>query len=333
MSRIDWACANYLTSPSPWAPQNCDLDNRGPSASDASSEHVPFPPSAPHAPWSPRAGPVQQALCKRLSAMLASSLGVEMPHSFSPATLPALTSSQSTSALTKHGLFMAPQQQQQPPLALVISHGSSPVVLGSQGADHVLPRGIRVFSSALALPVLSFCLLHMAPIEQFLSNASLLFSDSSQSDPSSRNFWLNMAALTGHFQKQASSHGPHQCAGAAAHQGAHGQCPALAKACRNQEEKRLLWQLLGISSTQGQGGSGHLLASWERLDGPRRPIPVTAQFTSKGSITLGAYVELVGSGYQMSLVKKRFATGIYLTSSQTSAALGGFLPKSSGRQK
>lgn len=72
---------------------------------------------------------------------------------------------------------------------------------------------------------------------------------------------------------------------------------------------------MGIPSTQGQGGSGHLLASWEPLDSPSRPTPVTAQFTGDGSTISGANVELVGSGYQMSLVRKRFATGIYLAGS------------------
>ncbi|KAG8127186.1 hypothetical protein E2320_022240 [Naja naja] len=254
--------------------------------------------------------------------MSASSLGGETPRSFSPAPLSALTSSQSTSALTEHGLFTPSQQPQQQPPALGISRGPSPVVLGSQGALPVAtafteyihayfkgqkrtgtggrdvggpwgspgrlgwqgaagappalpsshqpatqspgppksmgslgawaqpfawgppgclpraggPRGrsslqappslrssclikvtgeltmsfpagiVRVFSSARP-PVLSFRLLHTAPIEQFLPNASLLFSDSSQSDPSSRDFWLNMAALTGHLQKQAEQSG------------------------------------------------------------------------------------------------------------------------------
>lgn len=70
------------------------------------------------------------------------------------------------------------------------------------------PAGIQVFSSTPASPVLSFHLLHTAPVEQFLPNASLLFSDSSQSDPSSKDFWLNMAALTWHLQKQAEQAGP-----------------------------------------------------------------------------------------------------------------------------
>ncbi|KAF1524067.1 F-BAR domain only protein 1, partial [Eudyptes sclateri] len=66
------------------------------------------------------------------------------------------------------------------------------------------PAGIvRVFSGSMAPPVLSFRLLNAGAIEQFLPNAELLYSDPSQSDPSTKDFWLNMAALTGHLQKQA----------------------------------------------------------------------------------------------------------------------------------
>uniref|UniRef100_A0A8U7NQ56 FCH and mu domain containing endocytic adaptor 1 n=1 Tax=Corvus moneduloides TaxID=1196302 RepID=A0A8U7NQ56_CORMO len=66
------------------------------------------------------------------------------------------------------------------------------------------PAGIvRVFSGTAAPPVLSFRLLNAGAIEQFLPNAELLYSDPSQSDPSTKDFWLNMAALTGHLQKQA----------------------------------------------------------------------------------------------------------------------------------
>uniref|UniRef100_A0A8D2LND8 MHD domain-containing protein n=1 Tax=Varanus komodoensis TaxID=61221 RepID=A0A8D2LND8_VARKO len=78
------------------------------------------------------------------------------------------------------------------------------------------------------------------------------------------------------------------------------------EACWNLEEKRLLWRLLDVPGAQG---SGCLLASWEPLNGPSKPSPVAAQFTSEGSTVSGADVELVGSGYRMSLVKKRFATG------------------------
>lgn len=56
-------------------------------------------------------------------------------------------------------------------------------------------------------------------------------------------------------------------------------------------------------------GCGRLLASWEPVNGPSKPSPVAAQFTSEGSTVSGADVELVGNSYRMSLVKKRFATG------------------------
>uniref|UniRef100_A0A8C6ZJZ1 FCH and mu domain containing endocytic adaptor 1 n=1 Tax=Nothoprocta perdicaria TaxID=30464 RepID=A0A8C6ZJZ1_NOTPE len=122
-----------------------------------------------------------------------------------------------------------------PPDRPGLSRGPSPVVLGSQDALPVaaafteyvhayfkgrdadsclvkvtgeltmsFPAGIvRVFGASAAPPVLSFRLLNAGAIEQFVPNAELLYSDPSQSDPSTKDFWLNMAALTGHLQRQA----------------------------------------------------------------------------------------------------------------------------------
>nr|XP_058918481.1 F-BAR domain only protein 1 isoform X11 [Kogia breviceps] len=115
-----------------------------------------------------------------------------------------------------------------------VSRGPSPVVLGSQDALPVatafteyvhayfrghnpsclarvtgeltmtFPAGIvRVFSGTPPPPVLSFRLVHTTPIEHFHPNADLLFSDPSQSDPETKDFWLNMAALTEALQRQA----------------------------------------------------------------------------------------------------------------------------------
>uniref|UniRef100_A0A670Z9Y1 FCH and mu domain containing endocytic adaptor 1 n=1 Tax=Pseudonaja textilis TaxID=8673 RepID=A0A670Z9Y1_PSETE len=254
-----------------------------------------------------------------------------------------------------------------------VSRGPSPVVLGSQGALPVATAFTEYIHAYFKGQEADSCLVKVTgeltmsfpagivrvfstPIEQFLPNASLLFSDASQSDPSRRDFWLNMAALTGHLQKQAeqsgtapyynvtllryqySRQGPQwaplqlsvswECGPEATrvsvdyryNASALASPVALAnvqvllpieepvanvrpqpKACWNLEEKRLLWRLLDVPSTQG---SGRLLASWEPLDGPSRPSPVAAQFTSEGSTVSGADVELVGSGYRMSLVKK-----------------------------
>ncbi|XP_056678086.1 F-BAR domain only protein 1 [Monodelphis domestica] len=279
---------------------------------------------------------------------------------------------------------------------LGISRGPSPVVLGSQDALPVatafteyihayfrgqdapscmvkvtgeltmsFPAGIvRVFSGTMPLPVLSFRLVRTAVIEHFQPNTDLLFSDPSQSDPATKDFWLNMSALTGHLQRQAeqspaasyynvvllryqfSKPGAQaaplqlsarwQCGRAQTQVSVeYSYCPSAMAlpspltnvqillpveepvtnvrlqpaASWNLEEKRLLWRLPDVSE---EGGPGHLSASWEPLSGPSMPGPVAAHFTSEGSTLSGVDVELVGSGYRMSLVKRRFATGTYL---------------------
>ncbi|XP_078217911.1 F-BAR domain only protein 1 isoform X10 [Callithrix jacchus] len=272
-----------------------------------------------------------------------------------------------------------------------VSRGPSPVVLGSQDALPVatafteyvhayfrghspsclarvtgeltmtFPAGIvRVFSGTPPPPVLSFRLVHTAPIEHFQPNAELLFSDPSQSDPETKDFWLNMAALTEALQRQAEQNptasyynvvllryqfsrpGPQSVP---LQLSAHWQCGATLTqvsvdygyrpgatavptpltnvqillpvgepvtnvrlqpaATWNLEEKRLTWRLPDVSEA---GGSGRLSASWEPLSGPSTPSPVAAQFTSEGATLSGVDLELVGSGYRMSLVKRRFAT-------------------------
>nr|XP_034800379.1 F-BAR domain only protein 1 isoform X2 [Pan paniscus] len=278
-----------------------------------------------------------------------------------------------------------------------VSRGPSPVVLGSQDAlpiatafteyVHAYFRGhspsclarvtgeltmtfpagiVRVFSGTPPPPVLSFRLVHTTPIEHFQPNADLLFSDPSQSDPETKDFWLNMAALTEALQRQAEQNptasyynvvllryqfsrpGPQSVP---LQLSAHWQCGATLTqvsveygyrpgatavptpltnvqillpvgelvtnvrlqpaATWNLEEKRLTWRLPDVSEA---GGSGRLSASWEPLSGPSTPSPVAAQFTSEGTTLSGVDLELVGSGYRMSLVKRRFATGMYLVS-------------------
>uniref|UniRef100_H0VGU2 FCH and mu domain containing endocytic adaptor 1 n=1 Tax=Cavia porcellus TaxID=10141 RepID=H0VGU2_CAVPO len=276
--------------------------------------------------------------------------------------------------------------------ATIFSRGPSPVVLGSQDALPVatafteyvhayfrghspssvarvtgeltmtFPAGIvRVFSGTPPPPVLSFRLIHTAGIEHFQPNTDLLFSDPSQSDPETKDFWLNMAALTEALQRQAEQNpaasyynvvllryqfsrpGPqalplqlraHWQCGAALTQvaveysyraGATAVSTPLSNvhillpvgepvtnvrlqpaATWSLEEKRFTWKLPDVSEA---AGSGRLSASWEPLSGPSTPSPVAAQFVSEGTTLSGVGVELVGSGYRMSLVKRRFATG------------------------
>ncbi|EHH59354.1 hypothetical protein EGM_09441, partial [Macaca fascicularis] len=168
------------------------------------------------------AAPPRRLRSRKVSCPLTRSNG-DLSRSLSPSPLGSLAPSTtlerpSFSSQTGHG----------------VSRGPSPVVLGSQDALPVatafteyvhayfrghspsclarvtgeltmtFPAGIvRVFSGTPPPPVLSFRLVHTAPIEHFQPNADLLFSDPSQSDPETKDFWLNMAALTEALQRQA----------------------------------------------------------------------------------------------------------------------------------
>ncbi|KAM9620480.1 F-BAR domain only protein 1 isoform 3-T4 [Morphnus guianensis] len=389
------------SSPSPWTCQGS-----GTRLTEGGMPAAPLPQPEPDAlPARPSAtprevplvAPPRRSRTKRPAAGPAAGSNTDLSRSLSPSPSWSCGPSHSAPAsLGERGFFAVSQP------ALGLSRGPSPVVLGSQDALPVatafteyvhayfkgrdadsclvkvtgeltmsFPAGIvRVFSGSMAPPVLSFRLLNAGAIEQFLPNAELLFSDPSQSDPSTKDFWLNMAALTGHLQKQAeqspaasyynvallkyqfSRLGPGSaplrlcvrwdCSPGATrvnveygyNAGALALPVPLANvhvllpvdepvanlrlqpaASWNLEEKRLLWRLLDIPGAPGQGGCGRLSASWEPLCGPSKPSPVAAQFSSEGSTLSGVEVELASAGYRMSLVKKRFATGIYLAGS------------------
>lgn len=77
-------------------------------------------------------------------------------------------------------------------------------------------------------------------------------------------------------------------------------------------ERRLLWHIPNTSPGKEREGYGKLHARWHPLRGCTTPSPAAAQFTCEGRTLSGVDIELVGSGYRMSLVKKRFAAGKYL---------------------
>ncbi|MCI4380543.1 hypothetical protein PGIGA_G00241190 [Pangasianodon gigas] len=66
------------------------------------------------------------------------------------------------------------------------------------------PAGItRIFAANPNPPVLSFRLVSIARVDHFLPNQKLLYSDPSQNDPNSKDFWFNMQALSIHLQREA----------------------------------------------------------------------------------------------------------------------------------
>ncbi|XP_048019926.1 SH3-containing GRB2-like protein 3-interacting protein 1 isoform X1 [Megalobrama amblycephala] len=86
----------------------------------------------------------------------------------------------------------------------------------------------------------------------------------------------------------------------------------LPPATWNPETQKIAWKIPELSQKSENGGVGALLARFQLAEGPSRPSQLAVQFTSEGSTLSGCDFQLVGSGYRLSLVKKRFSAGKYL---------------------
>ncbi|XP_038588940.1 F-BAR domain only protein 2 isoform X1 [Micropterus salmoides] len=279
------------------------------------------------------------------------------------------------------------------------SRGPSPVTLGSQdalpiavaftesvnayfkGADPTkcivkitgdmtlsFPMGIiKVFTTNPSPAVLTFKLKNTGRLEQILPNQQLLYSDPSQSDSNSKDFWFNMQALTSYLRKasdqnpsasyynvdilkyQVLSDGIHstplnlaiywKCTQSTSDlrvdyrynpesmaspgpltnvqilvpvDGGVTNVHSLPNSIWNAEQNKCLWKLNDISEKSENEGAGSLRAKFELSDGPSNPSTLAVQFMSEGSTLSGVDMELQGTGYRLSLNKKRFATGRYM---------------------
>uniref|UniRef100_A0A8C2JUY3 SH3GL interacting endocytic adaptor 1 n=2 Tax=Cyprinus carpio TaxID=7962 RepID=A0A8C2JUY3_CYPCA len=84
----------------------------------------------------------------------------------------------------------------------------------------------------------------------------------------------------------------------------------LPPATWNPETQKITWKIPELSQRSENGGVGALLARFQLAEGPSRPSQLAVQFTSEGSTLSGCDFQLVGSGYRLSLVKKRFSAGM-----------------------
>lgn len=75
------------------------------------------------------------------------------------------------------------------------------------------------------------------------------------------------------------------------------------------ESNRLVWNFTDISQHSDNHGVGTLRARLEVANGPSTPSILTAQFNCEGTTVSGIEFELVGAGYRLSLVKRRFVSG------------------------
>uniref|UniRef100_A0A1A8C6T1 F-BAR domain only protein 2 n=1 Tax=Nothobranchius kadleci TaxID=1051664 RepID=A0A1A8C6T1_NOTKA len=230
------------------------------------------------------------------------------------------------------------------------------------------PMGIiKVFTTNPSPATLTFKLKNTSRLEQILPNQQLLFSDSSQSDSNSKDFWFNMQALTSYLRKaseqnpsasyynvdilkyQVQSDGIHstplnlavywKCLSSTTElrvdysynpesmaspgplsnvqvlvhvDGGVTNMHSLPNSIWNLEQNKCLWKLSDISEKSENEGAGSLRAKFDLSDGPSSPSTLAVQFMNDGSTLSGVDMELQGSGYRLSLNKKRFATGRYM---------------------
>uniref|UniRef100_A0A336LYW5 CSON011071 protein n=1 Tax=Culicoides sonorensis TaxID=179676 RepID=A0A336LYW5_CULSO len=78
------------------------------------------------------------------------------------------------------------------------------------------------------------------------------------------------------------------------------------------ESNRLVWNFTDISQHSDNSGVDTLRARLEVANGPSNPAILNTQFNCEGTTLSGIEFELAGSGYRLSLVKRRFVSGKYI---------------------
>ncbi|XP_075219587.1 F-BAR domain only protein 2 isoform X7 [Lycorma delicatula] len=78
------------------------------------------------------------------------------------------------------------------------------------------------------------------------------------------------------------------------------------------DTQRALWKFTELSQHSDNHGVGSLRARLEVSNGPSSQGTIAAQFNCEGTTLSGVEFELIGSGYRLSLVKRRFVSGRYI---------------------
>ncbi|XP_025764725.1 F-BAR domain only protein 2 isoform X7 [Oreochromis niloticus] len=208
------------------------------SAVSSSAVSVPNRPTTPLAPGAlvppPRPSSRPKLPAGKLTGINEIVRPFSPPKASSPTPTAPLARAESSSSLSSNASLSAGNTP-----TVGTSRGPSPVTLASQdalpiavaftesvnayfkGADPTkcivkitgdmtlsFPMGIiKVFTSNPSPAVLTFKLKNTSRLEQILPNQQLLYSDPSQSDSDSKDFWFNMQALTSYLRK-ASEQSP-----------------------------------------------------------------------------------------------------------------------------
>lgn len=80
----------------------------------------------------------------------------------------------------------------------------------------------------------------------------------------------------------------------------------------NADSMRAFWKFTELSQHSESHGVGSLRARFELSDGPGSQGTIATQFNCEGTTLSGTEFELIGTGYRLSLVKRRFVSGKYI---------------------
>lgn len=75
------------------------------------------------------------------------------------------------------------------------------------------------------------------------------------------------------------------------------------------DSNRAVWKFTELSQHSENHGVGSLRARLEVTNGPGSQGTIATQFNCEGTTLSGVEFDLVGAGYRLSLVKRRFVSG------------------------
>ncbi|XP_066255217.1 F-BAR domain only protein 2 isoform X5 [Euwallacea similis] len=96
------------------------------------------------------------------------------------------------------------------------------------------------------------------------------------------------------------------------------------------DNNRLVWKFTELSQHSDNNGVGSMLARYDIENGPGNPSTITAQFNCEGTTLSGIDFQLVGLGYRLSLVKRRFVSGKYICDGDRKYSSGLTTPSTAG---
>ncbi|XP_022915576.1 F-BAR domain only protein 2 isoform X2 [Onthophagus taurus] len=98
------------------------------------------------------------------------------------------------------------------------------------------------------------------------------------------------------------------------------------------EKNFIQWKYTELSQHSENHGVGSMLARFdlENQDGPLTPTIISSQFNCEGTTLSGLDFQLVGPGYRLSLVKRRFISGKYICDGDLKYSTSGTATPSSG---